>query len=52
LEDPLNGYADFRGVELHEEDGNVFRGLFFALLFNLFLLLTGSVDWELWRLMR
>jgi hypothetical protein len=32
-------------------DGNVFRGLLYAMLFNLFLLLTAAAAWGLWRLM-
>lgn len=38
--------------ELHHQDGSAFRGLFFAMLFNLFLLLAISAGWELWRLLR
>jgi hypothetical protein len=38
--------------EVHEEDGNVFRGFFFAMLFNAMLVLTGAAGWELWRLIR
>jgi len=30
----------------------VFRGLAFAVLFNLMLMLTGVAGWELWRLLR
>ncbi|HEX5234803.1 MAG TPA: hypothetical protein VFW25_05675 [Silvibacterium sp.] len=36
-------------AELEGEKGNVFRGFFFAMLFNLFLLLTGAAGWEVWR---
>lgn len=35
--------------ELHHQDGSAFRGLFFALLFNLFLLLAIAMGWEIWR---
>jgi hypothetical protein len=38
--------------EMHNEDGNVFRGFFFAMLFNIILFLTGAAVWELWRLTR
>jgi len=37
--------------QLHE-DGNAFRGLFFAMLFNLFLLLAIAAGLELWRAVR
>jgi hypothetical protein len=30
----------------------VFRGLAFAIVFNLLLMLTGVAGWELWRLLR
>jgi hypothetical protein len=35
-----------------EQQGGAFRGFFFAMLFNVFLVLTGAAGWELWRLMR
>ncbi|MGC2161926.1 MAG: hypothetical protein WA634_08465 [Silvibacterium sp.] len=35
-----------------EQNGNAFRGFFFAMLFNAFLLMTGAAAWELWRLVR
>jgi hypothetical protein len=35
-----------------EERGNVFRGFFYAVLFNLFLLLTSAAGWVLWRIVR
>jgi hypothetical protein len=35
-----------------EKQGSPFRGLFFAMLFNAFLVLTGAAGWELWRLIR
>jgi hypothetical protein len=38
--------------ELHHEDGNAFRGLFFAMLFNLILLLAIAAGLELWRITR
>jgi hypothetical protein len=38
--------------ELHQEDGNIFRGFSFAMLFNLVLLLAIAAGWELWRIMR
>lgn len=34
------------------EPGNIFRGLFFALLFNILLVLTIAACWELWRVIR
>jgi hypothetical protein len=40
------------GHEVKEKDGNIFRGFFFAMLFNLFLVLTGVAGWELWRILR
>jgi hypothetical protein len=33
-------------------DGGAFRGLLFAMLFNIFLFLIGAGLWELWRVMR
>ena len=36
----------------HHEDGSAFRGLFFAMLFNLFLLLAIAAGLELWRITR
>jgi hypothetical protein len=38
--------------ELRREDGNIFRGFFFAMLFNLFLLLAIAAGLELWRILR
>jgi hypothetical protein len=38
--------------ELHHEDGNIFRGFFFAMLFNLILLLAIAAGWEIWRAVR
>ena len=39
--------------EMYEQDGSsVFRGFFFAMVFNLLLLLTGAAGWELWRIIR
>jgi hypothetical protein len=38
--------------EVQEKDGNVFRGFFFAMLFNLVMLLTGAAAWALWRITR
>jgi hypothetical protein len=35
-----------------EEQGGALRGLFFAMLFNVFLLITGAAAWEIWRLIR
>jgi hypothetical protein len=35
-----------------EEQGSVFRGFFYAMLFNVLLLATGAAGWELWRLLR
>jgi len=35
-----------------ELQGGVYRGLFFAMFFNAFLLFTGAAAWEVWRLMR
>lgn len=40
------------GHEVQEEEGRIFRGFFFAMLFNLFLVLTGAAGWELWRILR
>ncbi len=42
---------DERG-EQEEERENVFRGFFYAMLFNLFLLLTSAAGWVLWRIVR
>lgn len=36
--------------DLSREDGGAFRGLFFAMIFNVLLLLVGAAGWELWRL--
>lgn len=41
-----------KSSELDGPKGNVFRGFFFAMLFNLFLLLTGAAAWELWQVLR
>ena len=38
--------------DLHHQDGSAFRGLFFAMLFNLFLLLAIAAGLELWRITR
>jgi hypothetical protein len=38
--------------EREEERENVFRGFFYALFFNLFLLLTSAAGWVLWRIVR
>lgn len=40
------------GHEVQEEEGDVFRGFFFAMLFNVFLVLTAAAGWELWRILR
>lgn len=32
--------------------GNAFRGLFFAMIFNVMLVLTGAAGWVLWALLR
>lgn len=37
--------------ELHH-DGDIFRGFFFAMLFNLILLLAIAAGWEIWRAVR
>jgi hypothetical protein len=34
------------------DDGNAFRGLFFAMIFNVMLVLTGAAGWVLWTLLR
>lgn len=36
--------------EFPEEEGSPFRGLFFAMIFNVLLLIVGAAGWELWRL--
>lgn len=38
--------------ELNQEEGNVFRGFFYAMIFNVMLFLTGAAGWELLRLLR
>lgn len=38
--------------ERAEERGDVLRGFFYAMLFNLFLLLTSAAGWVLWRIVR
>jgi hypothetical protein len=38
--------------EAGEPHGGIVRGLFFAMLFNVFLACTVAAAWELWRLMR
>jgi hypothetical protein len=35
-----------------EEHGSAVRGLIFAMIFNLFLLLIAAAGWELWRIIR
>lgn len=35
-----------------ENPVGVFRGLVYAMVFNLMLVLTGAAGWELWRLLR
>jgi len=40
-------------VDFYQENPvGVFRGLAFAVVFNLLLTLTGVAGWELWRLLR
>ena len=36
--------------DLPEEEGSPFQGLFFAMIFNVLLLIVGAAGWELWRL--
>ena len=38
--------------EAYEPEGNHVRGLFYAMVFNVMLLVTAAAGWELWRLMR
>jgi len=39
--------------DIYEENPvGVFRGLFYAMVFNLMLTLTGVAGWEIWRLLR
>jgi hypothetical protein len=38
--------------ETPEEIGGPIRGLFFAMLFNVMLALTGVAGWVIWRLIR
>jgi len=39
--------------EIYEENPiGVFRGLLFAMVFNIMLTLTGVAGWEIWRLLR
>ena len=39
--------------DIYEENPvGVFRGLAYAMVFNLALLVTGAAGWELWRLLR
>jgi Mg/Co/Ni transporter MgtE len=39
--------------EIYEENPvGVFRGLVFAMVFNLMLALSGAAGWELWRFLR
>jgi len=40
------------GCEIYAEDGSVIRGFFYAMVLNLFLVLTIAGGWELWRLMK
>jgi hypothetical protein len=46
------GTSEHAREEIGQDDGSAFRGFFFAMLFNLFLLITGIAGWELWRLIR
>lgn len=46
-----SGVLDKR-AESENEGGNILRGFFFAMLLNLFLLLTGAAGWEIWRILR
>jgi hypothetical protein len=38
-----------RNIELFSEDGNIFLGIFVAMLVNVILLILGVAGWELWR---
>jgi hypothetical protein len=38
--------------EVKNQPGSIFRGLFFALLFNIFLVLVLAAGWELWHVIR
>jgi hypothetical protein len=39
-------------IEVHPDDGNIFLGFSFALLFNVILAMLGAGAWELWRHIR
>ena len=52
---PRNAFGNNDGggnIELHPEGGNIFLGFFFALLFNVILVIVGAATLELWRLIR
>lgn len=38
--------------ETSNDAGNAFRGLFFAMIFNVMLGLTGAAGWVLWRILQ
>jgi hypothetical protein len=48
----LSREARFADDIYEESPVGVFRGLAFAMVFNVILALTGVAGWELWRLMR
>jgi hypothetical protein len=45
-------HVEGAGSELHEHEGSAVRGLFFAMVFNVLLVLAGVVVWQVWRILR
>ena len=48
---PADVYEDAASCE-QEEDGGVLRGFFYAMLLNVFLVITIAACWGVWRLLR
>jgi len=38
--------------ELQEREGSAARGFFFAMVFNVLLVLAGLAAWQVWRILR
>ena len=45
-------HVEDAGSEVREREGSAARGLFFAMVFNVLLVLAGLAVWQAWRILR